>query len=132
MSRAIGIAYANSAHDESVHDLCRRAYLDARKHSGLSQEELSSIKIEYQKLGFYEIFSVNLEELETILVQDLSSFPDYYDIRSNLRFWHGPHSVYPMWPRRFDDDLTHVQEPDTLLTLYDFLHTGEVRFEKNF
>nr|WNH24515.1 RNA-dependent RNA polymerase [Heterobasidion partitivirus 7] len=132
MSRAIGIAYANAAHDSSVHDLCRRAYNDARKHSGLSHDELKSIKIEYQKLGFYEIFSVNLEELQSILVQDLSQFPDYYDIRSNLRYWHGPHSVYPMWPSHFDDPLSSIQEPDDLITLHTVLSHAGVTFDRNY
>jgi len=132
MSRAIGIAYANAGHDFEVHNLCRRAYQDARKHSGMSYDELKSVKIEYQKLGFYEIFSVNVEELETILVQDLSSFPDYYDIRSNLHQWHGPHTVYPMWPRHFDDDLSSVQDPDQLLTLHDLLSTAGLSFPRNY
>ncbi|AHA82542.1 RNA-dependent RNA polymerase, partial [Heterobasidion partitivirus 2] len=132
MSRAIGIAYANAGHDRQVHDLCQRAYLQARKDSGLSYDELKNIKIEYQKLGFYEIFSVNIEELREHLIQDVSEFPNFHDIRDNLRHWHGPHTVYPMWPRHFDDDLSSIKSPHSLTTLYDVMQSGGLTFDYNF
>lgn len=131
MSRAIGIAYANAGHNREVHDLCERAYKQARKDSGLSTDELKQIPIEYQKLGFYEIFSVNIEELRTHLIQDVSQFPDFYDIRANLRYWHGPHSVYPMWPSHFDDDLATIKSPKTLTTLYDVMQSAGLEIPTN-
>jgi hypothetical protein len=132
MSRAIGIAYANAGHDESVHDLCRKAYLKARKLSKLTEEELRNTEIDYRKLGFYEIFSVSIAELKDILVQDLSSFPDFYAIRTNLRFWHGPHTVKPMWPNHFDDDLSSLRKPEELVTLYDVMVSSGHVIPKHF
>ncbi|AAL79540.1 putative RNA dependent RNA polymerase [Heterobasidion partitivirus P] len=121
MSRAIGIAYANAGHDHAVHQLCYHAYLDARKKSNLSASELKEIIIPYQKLGFYEIFSVNIEELFPTLVRNLDRFPTFYEIRDNLSKWHGPHDIYPMWPLQFTDRPDFINPDETPITLYDFM-----------
>lgn len=132
MSRAIGIAYANAGHDFQVHKLCEAAYWRARKSSGLTEDELRNIPIEYKRLGMFEIFSVMIEEIDELVVRDLSRFPDYYDIRANLYHWHGPHSVYPMWPSHFLDDLSSIQDPDAVVTLYDVMISGGLQFERHF
>nr|QGA67324.1 RNA-dependent RNA polymerase [Rhizoctonia solani partitivirus 7] len=130
MSRAIGIAYANAGADYQVHRLCEFAYLDARQKSGLSEEQLREITIPYQKLGFYEIFSVNLEELFPVLLKNLDRFPSFHEIRDNLRTWHGPHDVYPMWPRQFNNRPDHIDPDDTVITLADVLKTANVVIPK--
>nr|BBU59842.1 RNA dependent RNA polymerase [Rosellinia necatrix partitivirus 17] len=132
MSRAIGIAYANAGHSREVHDLCQRAYKHARKLSGLTHDELKSVEIDYGRLGMFEIFSVMIDEYESIVVTNLSVFPDFYDIRNNLRFWHGPHTVYPMWPRHFLDDLSTIQDEDELITLHDVMQSGGFTIRKHF
>jgi len=131
MSRAIGIALASAGHDYDVYDLCRRSYNDARAKSGLTSTELRSIPIEYRKLGFMEMQSLDMIEIESHLPQDLSRFPDYYDIRANLYNWHGPHTVYPTWPAQFTDDLSEIQSPDDVITLYDVMQRNGYKFDMN-
>nr|WNH24519.1 RNA-dependent RNA polymerase [Heterobasidion partitivirus 23] len=132
MMRAIGLAYANAGHSSEFHSMCQRSYNDARVKSGLTLPELTQVKIDYRKLGFFEIFSTTMAELNDIVVTDLSRFPDFYDIRANLYNWHGPHTVYPMWPRHFNDTLSSVQDPTECITLLDIMQQNGLKIDKNF
>jgi hypothetical protein len=113
--RAVGLAYASAAQDDTFHSLCHHVYLIFLPHAVFSADIAEKTR--------KWLFPVTGISDDAYLNIDLLTFPSIYEVRKIHSFYHGPLGYSPKWNyAHFKTDPDYVPPDYVTMEMYRAKH----------